>query len=233
MDRSGEADHPGSTWYPHRAMFFDRRWQLVILAGSLLAYSGSVHSDTPDAGIPSELLVRLGRDLMNRGEMLAAKERFDAAFRSNGNAEALFLSAECWENLGNGDEATLRYRQYLRLPLALRAAEATMRIHALDERKREDSRPGPGKPARYVLVHIATDRGACAEKCTAADVCPRRERKGAFDECLGNQFSCLQSCDGATVGMGACPKLSPQQHLRCFQDRRRTVGPGWLTPGRF
>lgn len=145
---------------------------------------------------------RLGRDLMNRGEMLAAKERFDAAFRSNGNAEALFLSAECWEKLGNGDEATLRYRQYLRLPLALRAAEATMRIHALEERKRENSRPGPGKPARYVLVPIATDRGACAEKCTAADVCPRRERKGAFDECLGNQFSCLQSCDGATVGMG-------------------------------
>ena len=29
---------------------------------------------------------------------------------------------------------------------ALRAAEATMRIHALDERKREDSRSGPGKP---------------------------------------------------------------------------------------
>jgi tetratricopeptide (TPR) repeat protein len=179
------------------------------------------------------MLVRQGRDLMNRGEMLAAKERFDAAFRSNGDAEALFLSAECWERLGNGDEAAARYRQYLRLPLALRATEATMRIHALDERKWENARPGHGKPARYVLVPIAADRGVCAEKCTAAEVCPRPAHKGVFDECLGNQFSCLQSCDGATVGLGACPKLSGEQHLRCFQDRRRTVGPGWLTPGRF
>ena len=100
----------GSTWYPCGAMFFDQRWQLAILAGSVLVYAGSVHPDTPDAGIPSGLLVRQGRELMNRGQMLDAKERFDAAFRVNGDAEALFLSAECWEKLGNGDEAILRYR---------------------------------------------------------------------------------------------------------------------------
>ena len=76
-----------------------------MLAGSMLAFPRSVHPDTPDAGAPSESLVQQGRDLAKRGDMMAAKDRFETAFRSTGDAEAVFLAAECWEKVGNDEEA--------------------------------------------------------------------------------------------------------------------------------
>jgi len=40
--------------------------------------------------------VRQGRDLLQRGEILAAKRRFEEAFRLTADAEALFMVAQCW-----------------------------------------------------------------------------------------------------------------------------------------
>ena len=211
---------------------------LAILVGSLLASARTVYADIPDAGAHSESLLQQGRDLMRRGELMAAKDQFEAVFLSTGDAEAVFLVAECWEKAAKDGEARTYYRKYLQLPFALRAAEATSRIQAIEKRKgKAPNTTEPGKPPRHVLVPLDKDRGACAERCTAADACPRPERKQSrrieLDECLATQFSCLRTCDGATVGAGACPELSPQQHLRCFPDKRPTVGAGWLTPGHF
>ena len=227
----------GVLWYSSLLMRSKLGWKFVILASLLMSDASEVRSDTPDASTASGTLLQQGRDLMMRGEMMAARERFEAAFRSTGDAEAMFLAAECSEKVGNEDEAEACYRQYLQLPLALRAADARSRIQAIEARKGKATDTEPRKRSRHVLVPVDKDHGACAEKCTAANVCPRPARTGSrvtdYDECLGNQFSCLRSCEGATVETGTCPKISPQQHLRCFEDKRRTVGAGWLAPGHF
>jgi tetratricopeptide (TPR) repeat protein len=227
----------GGLWYPSLLMRSKLGWKFVILASLLMSDVSEVRSDTPDASTASGTLLQQGRDLMKRGEMMAAKERFEAAFRSTGDAEALFLAAECSEKVGNVDEAETHYRQYLQLPLALKAAEARSRIQVIEARKGKADDTESRRRSKHVLVPVDKDHGACAEKCTAANVCPRPARTGSratdYDECLGNQFSCLRSCEGATVETGSCPKISPQQHLRCFEDKRRTVGAGWISPGHF
>jgi tetratricopeptide (TPR) repeat protein len=209
-------------------------WRLAALASLLVAGSPHARSDTP---APSETLVRQGRELMKQGRIVAAKEQFEAAFRSSGDAEALFLAAECWEKLGNDDEARTLYRKYLQHPLAVKAFEANARIQAIEERANGETDRGPKKPPRYVLVPVANDHGACARRCTGVEVCPRPARRGSFamdvDQCRHNQFSCLQGCAGATVWAGACPKISPQQQLHCFQDKRSAMDSGWLVPAHF
>jgi hypothetical protein len=61
-------------------------------------------------GVGAGLLVLGLRELMKRGELLAAKDRFEAAFDSTGDAEALFLAAECWEKAGDDEAAKARSR---------------------------------------------------------------------------------------------------------------------------
>ena len=198
--------------------------EILGARGTVLVPSRIVRPETPAADSPAGTLVRQGRDLMQRGETLAAKQRFEEAFRLAGDAEALFLAAQCWERLGNDDEAEARYRQYQQLPLALRTAEAESRIRAIEERKRNASDSAPKGPPRYVLVPAA-----CVDSCSSAEVCRAGSGKGSgWATCLANQFVCLRSCPGAKVSRGWCPKISPGEKKGCFQS-----GLGWLTSAHF
>ncbi|MGB8297726.1 MAG: hypothetical protein WCG85_20085 [Polyangia bacterium] len=212
----------------------NRRWRFLALAALFLVQARTVRPDTPAADTPAATLVRQGRDLLQRGEILAAKRRFEEAFRLSADAEALFMVAQCWERLGNDDEAERRYRQYQQLPLALRTAEAESCIRAIAQRKRNASDTAANERPRYILVPVGTDRGACAERCTSAEVCRSLGRKGSgWDTCLANQFACLRACPGAQVSRGTCPRVSSQEHTRRYQDNRPIFGAGWVTPARY
>jgi hypothetical protein len=161
------------------------------------------------------------------------------AYDQEKQPEILFDLGECQERLGQDDGALQTYRAYLKLPLALRLAEANARVAAIESRHAEQVESGsPTSPPRYVLLPNDPAANACSAKCSTTTVCAEPSRKGPTDRmaqnrCFTKEFACLSSCPAARVKKGECPTGPSLRGFRCFDDRTRRALPGLLTPGKF
>jgi hypothetical protein len=161
-------------------------------------------------------------------------------YEKTGQPEILFDLGECHEQLGRDDQALKSYRDYLRLPLALRVAEANARIQRIEARQQAAAQAV--QPPRYVLLPSTQEAGACRRSCTSTETCRQPTSRGqsnypgwamAQNRCLTKEFSCLSACPGAVVKPGKCPAAATKPGYDCLEDRTPRTLPGLLTPGKF